>query len=71
VHDWEASISRCPCGGRYEDVLFSPTVIVEGQPLVREEVSRGECPRCGRHVYSVEIIELLEADLRGQHVRSS
>jgi hypothetical protein len=65
-HRADPGYGRCPCGGRYEARFVQVRITVNGEPLERDEVPQGRCPRCGSAVYRADLLELLEADMRGE-----
>ena len=59
----------CPCGGKYESRMVEVTIKGVGdEPVVLKNVPQGACPVCGSRVYKAQILERIEASLRGTQI---
>ena len=58
----------CPCGGSYERRSREVTMTVDGKRQDLSQVPQGACPNCDARVYKVEVLERVEATMRGEPV---
>lgn len=62
---------KCPCSGTYEGRSVEVRLTVEGKVVVLEDVPQGACPKCGSRVYKLEVLERIEALMKGALLRDS
>lgn len=56
----------CPFGGKYESRMVEITIKGVGdEPVVLKNVPRGVCPVCGSYVHKAQVLERIEAIMRG------
>jgi hypothetical protein len=60
------SYGRCPCLGFYEPRWVEVKMTVKGEPVVLTGVPQGACPKCGSRVYKADVLEMIEAVMRGE-----
>jgi YgiT-type zinc finger domain-containing protein len=65
------SYGRCPCRGLYESRSVEVKMTVGGEPVVLTGVPQGACRQCGSRVYKADILEMIEAVMRGGASRHS
>ena len=56
----------CPCGGHYENKTVEVRMKVDGQDVILRDVLQGACPNCGSRVYKAEMLERIEATMKGE-----
>lgn len=56
---------KCPCGGTYENRQVEVRMTVAGKAVVLSNVPQGACPLCGSRVYKAEVLERIEALMKG------
>ena len=57
---------RCPCSGRYEKRTVEVRMIVSDETIVLDSVAQGACSLCGSRVYKANVLETIEAVMRGE-----
>jgi len=60
----EVEHGRCSCGGHFENHEVEIRLTASGRPIVLPNVPQGVCPRCGSHVYKVQVLEYVESLMR-------
>lgn len=63
-----SSYGTCPCSGTYEHRYVDVRFTVGDEVVVLESVAQGACPLCGSRVYKNEVIEDIEATMRGRSI---
>jgi YgiT-type zinc finger domain-containing protein len=58
----------CPCGGHYENRSVEVRMVIKDQVVLLSEVPQGYCPMCGSRVYKAEVLEHIEAVMKGAPV---
>jgi len=58
----------CPCGGHYEKRSVEVRMRINDQVVVLSDVPQGYCPKCGSRVYKAEVLEWIEAVMKGAPV---
>ena len=56
----------CPCGGKYENRFVEVRMTVGDKQIVLNDVPQGACPQCGSRVYKAEMLERIEAMMKGE-----
>jgi YgiT-type zinc finger domain-containing protein len=57
---------RCPCSGVYERRAVEVRMTVQGTVIVLSNVPQGACPLCGSRVYKADVLETIEALMKGE-----
>ena len=58
----------CPCTGNYEKRSVEIRMTVEGKTVVFNDVPQGACPLCGSRVYKLDLLEYIEATMKGRQI---
>lgn len=58
----------CPCTGNYETRFVQASITVEGRIIVLNDVPQGVCPLCGSRVYKLDLLEYIEAAMKGKRI---
>ncbi len=58
----------CPCTGQYQKLTIEVRLTVNDKPIVLENVPQGVCPLCGSRVYKAQVLEYIEATMRGKWI---
>jgi hypothetical protein len=58
----------CPCGGSYDTRYVEVRLTTADKPILLTDVLQGSCRLCGSRVYKPEILERIEALMKGQSV---
>ena len=61
-----ADYGRCPCSGYYQRRHVEVRMNVNGKVVVLTNVPQGACPSCGSRVYKAEVLERIEALMKGE-----
>ena len=62
----EIEYGRCPCTGVIERRTVEVRLNVNGKIIVLTGVPQGACPMCGSRVYKPEVLEQIEAMMKGK-----
>lgn len=58
----------CPCGGNYEERSVQIRMTVGDKPIVFYDASQGACSLCGSRVYKADLLEYIEATMKGKQI---
>ena len=58
----------CPCTGNYETRYVEVRMTVEGKIVVLNDVPQGACRLCGSRVYKTDLLEYIEATMKGRRI---
>ncbi len=58
----------CPCTGNYEKSYMEVRMTVEGKIVVLNDVPQGACLLCGSRVYKLDLLEYIEATMKGRQI---
>jgi YgiT-type zinc finger domain-containing protein len=64
-----ADYGRCPCSGFYQRRSVEVRMNVNSKVIVLTNVPQGACPACGSRVYKAEVLERIEALMKGEKYR--
>lgn len=64
-----ADYGRCPCTGNYQRRSVEVRMNVNGKVVVLTAVPQGSCPQCGSRVYKAEVLERIEALMKGERFK--
>jgi YgiT-type zinc finger domain-containing protein len=64
-----ADYGRCPCAGVYQRRAVEVRMNVNGKVVVLTAVPQGACPQCGSRVYKAEVLERIEALMKGERFK--
>lgn len=64
-----ADYGRCPCSGSYQKRSVEVRMNVNGKVVVLTAVPQGACPQCGSRVYKAEVLERIEALMKGERFK--
>jgi YgiT-type zinc finger domain-containing protein len=63
---WKVQYGGCPCSGHYESRAVEVKMTVHGNLVILADVPQGACPKCGSRVYKLQVLEYVEATMRGR-----